>query len=172
MHRSLDGTCKENPPWIRIKIRDIDMHNPEQVEGRKGKKHYRFRVTLELDCRDDENLEIAKTSFEWKDGVSFEENHVVVPVFVKNYEMFQHGVEWKYTNTSKIWAGDFEGVVFLFRVRVRLLGRPLCSSCRLALCSISPSSEWCGRIPCRDYCSDVASTNPLSEQCGRHLCRS
>ncbi|CAN0449825.1 unnamed protein product, partial [Scytosiphon promiscuus] len=48
--------------------------------------------------------------FDWKDGTGDDgEGPVETFVHVKDYVMFSNGVEWKYADTTKRWAGKVSG---------------------------------------------------------------
>ncbi|CAM9361564.1 unnamed protein product [Scytosiphon promiscuus] len=106
-HRALDGTSERFPPWLRIAVKNVDV-NPVQCQGMGGKVHYRFRVDLLIDFMTDEHRKDHR--FDWKDGTRDDgEGPVETFVHVKDYVMFSNGVEWKYADTTKRWAGKVSG---------------------------------------------------------------
>ncbi|CAN0034241.1 unnamed protein product [Ectocarpus sp. 4 AP-2014] len=101
VHRGLDGTSDKFPPWIRIKIKNVDTE-PVRCIGKNGKEHFRFRVNLLIDFHKEEQK--RDHGICWKEGTKDdEEGPVETFVHVKNYDMFVSGVEWKCAHTTEIW---------------------------------------------------------------------
>lgn len=103
-HRAFDGTSDRFPPWVRISVVNVDP-TPVECTGKSGRVHHRFRVELAIDFKTEEFRENHR--FCWKEGTHDDgKNPVLTFVHVKDYVMFQNGVEWKHKNTTEIWDSN------------------------------------------------------------------
>ena len=103
LHRALDGTKRSRyPPWVRIKVVRVDMHNPVECTGKNNRVHYRFRVDLAIEFMTEEHRKHHR--FCWKNGTRDDgETPVLTSVYVEDHVTFCNGVEWKYKDTTKVW---------------------------------------------------------------------
>lgn len=107
LHRAFDGTSDRFPPWLRFSVVAVDP-TPVECIGKNGRVHYRFRVDLAIDFMTEEYRENHR--FCWKEGTTDDgKNPVLTHVHVKDYVLFQNGVEWKHEKTTKIWDSKSSG---------------------------------------------------------------
>ena len=103
-HRAFDGLSEQDPPWVRIAVKDIDTQ-PVECKGVGETMHFRYRVNLYISFLTAEHR--SHHGFIWKDGTKDDgKNPVETYVHVRDFVVFENGVESKYLETTGKWASS------------------------------------------------------------------